>query len=234
MDNKPMTLSIELHDICILRNERRILGVQHGTISAAGITAIVGPNGAGKTTLLKLIHKLIEPDSGTISKSIHSLRSALVLHHTPMIKASVRCNMGLVRDCPNPPTELEIDAMLKRVQLAHLSKSPATKLSAGERQKLSIGRAALQKPNLYLLDEPTANLDPAASEHVEQMIREFAADSLGVIFTSHQLAQVERLADRVIFIKDGEWTEDQLTYSFFNDPRSDALKKFLSVELVNS
>jgi tungstate transport system ATP-binding protein len=228
-----MTTTIEIKEVSIVRNDRRILQVESGAISSSGITAIVGPNGAGKTTLLKLLHKLIEPSSGSLSDSWRNLRSALVLHHTPMIKASVRCNMGLVTDCPNPPLRDEIDKMLARVELAHLSSSPATKLSAGERQKLSIGRAALQKPHLYLLDEPTANLDPAATTHVERMIQEFAAESAGVIFTSHQLAQVERLANRVIFIKDGEWVEDQATSDFFNQPKTDALKEFLKVELVN-
>lgn len=230
---KTMTTPIDITEVSIVRNERRILFVKNGSVRTTGITAIVGPNGAGKTTLLKLLHNLIHPNSGSISESRKLLRSALVLHHTPMIKSSVRCNMGLVLDCPNPPTNKEIDEMLVRVELANLATSPATKLSAGERQKLSIGRAALQKPNLYLLDEPTANLDPSASAHVEKMIREFASESAGVIFTSHQLAQVERLADRVIFIKDGEWVEDQLVADFFSQPQTEALKEFLKVELVN-
>jgi tungstate transport system ATP-binding protein len=90
-----------------------------------------------------------------------------------MIKASARTNIALVRDADSKITEADVDRVMQRVGLTELANSPAHKLSAGERQKLCLGRALLQKPNLVLLDEPTANLDPKATKQVEDIIREF-------------------------------------------------------------
>ena len=88
---------IELRDITVKSNGRVILNIQHEIIPADRITACIGPNGAGKTTFLKLLDGLIKPDTGTVSYSFAN-KTALVLHHTPMIKASTRANISMVRD----------------------------------------------------------------------------------------------------------------------------------------
>ncbi|WP_231968536.1 ATP-binding cassette domain-containing protein [Polynucleobacter necessarius] len=106
--------------------------------------------------------------------------------------------MALVRDADSEITESDVDRVMQRIGLSGLANSPAHKLSAGERQRLCLGRALLQKPNLVLLDEPTANLDPKATEQVEDIIREFNQHQTDVIFSSHQLAQVQRLAQPML------------------------------------
>ena len=150
---------IELRDITVKSNGRVILNIQHAIIPADRITACIGPNGAGKTTFLKLLDGLIKPDTGTMSYSFAN-KTALVLHHTPMIKASTKTNLSMVRDADSTITDEAIEEVIEQVGLGKLASTPAHKLSAGERQKLCLGRAILQKPNLVLLDEPTANLDP--------------------------------------------------------------------------
>ncbi len=170
--NEQFEKFIELNDVIVRSNGRIILNIPHAIIPADRITACIGPNGAGKTTLLKILDGLIKPDSGSVSPSF-ATKTALVLHHTPMIKASARTNIALVRDADSKITEADVDRVMQRVGLTELANSPAHKLSAGERQKLCLGRALLQKPNLVLLDEPTANLDPKATEQVEDIIREF-------------------------------------------------------------
>ena len=124
-----------------------------------------------------------------------------------MIKASALTNMGMVRDVDPSIARSEIQKVIEEVGLGRLAASPAHKLSAGERQKLCLGRAILQKPNLVLLDEPTANLDPNTTEQVEELIRRFDQHGSDVIFSSHQLAQVQRLAQYIIFIDQGEIKE---------------------------
>lgn len=223
---------IELRDISVQSNGRTILRIPHATIPADRITACIGPNGAGKTTLLKLIDGLIKPDTGTIRFSFEN-KTALVLHHTPMIKASTRANISLIRDADSSITKEEIDNIIERVGLLDLANSPAHKLSAGERQKLCIGRAILQKPNLILLDEPTANLDPNATEQVERIIQVLDQHGSDVIFSSHQLAQVQRLAQHILFIDQGEIKEMGPVGPFFSDPQSLAAKRFLSQELFS-
>lgn len=223
---------INLHEIVIHRDNRKILSITT-QIPQRGITAIIGPNGSGKTTLLKLLHGLIDADSGSYMPGAKNLGSALVLHHTPLIKASVRTNLALVRDSQSGPsiTDEDIDKALASVGLAHLSNQSAIKLSAGERQRLSLARAKCQHPQIILLDEPTANLDPSTTEQVEVIIQEMADEGCGVIFTSHHLGQVQALADQVIFLNGGECLEACPTEDFFGRPQTEQARKFIAREL---
>ena len=129
---------IELKNMAVNSNGRTILNIPHAIIPADRITACIGPNGAGKTTLLKLLDGLIKPNTGTVSYFLVN-KTALVLHHMPMIKASTKTNISLVRDADSTITASEIDKVIERVGLKDLAASPAHKLSAGERQKLCLG-----------------------------------------------------------------------------------------------
>ena len=222
---------IELKDIVVKSNNRTILNIPHAIIPADRITACIGPNGAGKTTLMKLLDGLIKPDSGTVSYSFKT-KIALVLHHTPMIKASALANIKMIQDVDASITESDIKKVMEEVGLAKLGNSPAHKLSAGERQKLCLGRAILQKPNLVLLDEPTANLDPNTTEQVEDLIRRFHQEGSDIIFSSHQLAQVQRLAEYIIFVDRGEIKEKGPVGPFFDNPQTAAAKRYLHQELL--
>ncbi len=222
---------IELKDITVARNGRTILNIPHALIPADRITACIGPNGAGKTTLLKLLAGLIQPDTGTVQFSFAS-KTALVLHHNPMIKASARTNISLVKEVDATITDQAIDIALKQIGLSELAQNPAHKLSAGERQKLCLARAMLQKPNLLLLDEPTANLDPSSTDQVEEMIRKFNIEGADVLFSSHQLAQVQRLAQYILFIDQGEIKEKGPSGPFFSNPQTTSAKRYLHQELI--
>lgn len=224
---------IELIGIIVKSNGRTILNIPHAIVPADRITACIGPNGAGKTTFLKLLDGLIKPDSGTVTHSFKT-KTALVLHHTPMIKASTATNVGIVRDADTNVSNADVERVIEQVGLRALANSPAHKLSAGERQKLCLGRAILQKPNLVLLDEPTANLDPNTTEQVESLIRQFGQHGADVIFSSHQLAQVRRLADHIIFIDQGEIKEKGPVGPFFSNPQTTAAKRFLQQEMLNN
>ncbi|MBU3559303.1 energy-coupling factor ABC transporter ATP-binding protein [Polynucleobacter sp. Nonnen-W13] len=223
---------IEFKDVIVKSDGRIILDIPHAMIPADRICACIGPNGAGKTTLLKLIDGLIKPDSGTVNHSSGPIKSSLVLHHTPMIKASARTNMSMVKDSDPSISSIAIDTVMEQIGLSHLANSPAHKLSAGERQKLCLGRVILQKPNLILLDEPTANLDPNTTEQVEEIIRQFKCQGSDVIFTSHQLAQVQRIAEYIIFIDQGQIKEKGPVGPFFANPQTQAAKRYLHQELL--
>lgn len=229
VNTQPM---ITLHDISVCRDQRQILSIT-AQIPTTGITAVIGPNGSGKTTLLKLLHGLIEADKGSYAPGFQQLGSALVLHHTPLIKASVRSNLAMAKDSLSEVeiTESDIDTALTSVGLSHLKNQSAMKLSAGERQRLSLARAKLQQPRVILLDEPTANLDPSTTEQVEAIIKNLALNGCGVIFTSHHLGQVQSLSDQVVFLADSQCLEVSNTENFFKHPQSEQAKKFIAREL---
>ena len=149
-----------------------------------------------------------------------------------MIKASAKTNIAMVCDADGSIENADVDRVIEQVGLNELANSPAHKLSAGERQKVCLGRAILQKPNLVLLDEPTANLDPKTTEQVEELIRQFDRQGVDVIFSSHQLAQVQRLAEHIIFIDQGEIKERGPVGPFFNNPQTPAAKRYLQQELI--
>jgi tungstate transport system ATP-binding protein len=223
---------IEFKGVIVKSDGRIILDIPHAVIPADRICACIGPNGAGKTTFLKLIDGLIKPDLGTVTHSSGPIKSSLVLHHTPMIKASARTNIAMVKDSDTSINSIAIDLVMEQIGLSHLANSPAHKLSAGERQKLCLGRAILKKPNLILLDEPTANLDPNTTEQVEEIIRQLKSQGSDVIFTSHQLAQVQRIAEYIIFIDQGQIKEKGPVGPFFADPQTQAAKRYLHQELL--
>lgn len=216
----------------VFADGRSIFSANHIEIPMNGMIALVGPNGAGKTTLLRLIHGLIKPDAGSCVSPFDKHESALVLHYTPMLKASVREHLKLLRDTNIAVSDADIDQALARVGLSHLANNPAQKLSAGERQKLCFARARLQNPKLVMLDEPTANLDPNASDDVEAMMTQLAQESKVVIFASHNMAQVQRLANTVLFMQDGQILEIATPEQFFKNPQCKEATKFLAREFI--
>ena len=216
----------------VFADGRSIFSANHIEIPMNGMIALVGPNGAGKTTLLRLIHGLIKPDAGSCVSPFDKHESALVLHYTPMLKASVREHLTLLRDTNLTVSDSAVDQALASVSLGHLANNPAQKLSAGERQKLCFARARLQNPKLVMLDEPTANLDPNASDDVEAMMTQLAQESKVVIFASHNMAQVQRLANTVLFMQDGQILEIATPEQFFKNPQSKEATKFLAREFI--
>ena len=223
---------LSLHNVEVIRDGRIILQSGDLQVPLAGITALIGPNGAGKTTLLRLIHGLIEPSQGQCQRPFTSDESALVFHYTPMLKATVREHLSLLRDTHRTISDQAIDEALQSVGIAHLANNPAQRLSAGERQKLCFARARLQNPKLVLLDEPTANLDPNASDDVEQMIAELARDGKAVLFASNNMAQVKRLASNLIFMQEGKILEVALPDTFFKNPQTKEGSQFLTREFI--
>ena len=223
---------LSLRNVGVIRDGRTILQSDDLHIPLRGITALIGPNGAGKTTLLRLIHGLIEPSIGQCERPFAPNESALVFHYTPMLKATVREHLTLLRDTDRTIRDEAIDEALQSVGIAHLANNPAQRLSAGERQKLCFARARLQNPKLVLLDEPTANLDPNASDDVEQMIAQLAKDGKAVLFASHNMAQVKRLATHLIFMQDGKILEISSPGVFFKNPQTKEGSQFLAREFI--
>jgi len=203
----------------------------------AGVCALIGPNGAGKTVLLRTIHGLIAPDAGEVhfegrSRPAGDLAfdgQALVFQHSSMFRGSALDNLLVVPKLAGNARTRRAAAlsMLGRIGLRELAQAPALKLSGGERQRLAIARAWLMRPRLLLLDEPTASLDPSATEHVEQLIREVRSDGCRVLLTSHNLGQVSRLADEVVFLHRGQLLERAPVADFFANPRSREARQFL-------
>ncbi len=200
---------------------------------AAPRTLIIGPNGAGKSTLLRLIHGLLKPSGGTVQWR-QPLRQAMVFQRPVMLRTTVFKNVlyGLkLAGIKHGERERCAHDALERVGLAHLGARPARVLSGGEQQRVALARAWALDPEVLLLDEPTASLDPASSREVERIIGDFVAAGTRILMTTHNLGQARRLADEILYLDEGRVLEQALATDFFKQPRSASAAAFIREEL---
>ena len=211
------------------------------TLDPGTRTIILGPNGAGKSLVLRLSHGLLRPTSGAIrwegpgGGNRPALHQAMVFQRPMTLRRSVAANLDYVLSLRKVPRELrraKTAEALKRAGLFAMRSRPARVLSAGEQQKLALGRAWVMEPEVLFLDEPTASLDPAATREVEKMINAIHEAGTKIVMTTHDLGQARRLADDIIFMHQGRLIERAGAEEFFERPRTPHAEAFLNGELL--
>ena len=178
--------------------------------------ALVGSNGSGKSTLLRLVHGLIKPTGGMVQAHA-TLKQAMLFQRPYLMRTSCLNNAALglwLQGTPWRASKVVALEALAKVELAHLAHRGARTLSGGQQQRLALARAWCMQPEVLLLDEPTANLDPHAKREVEALMADMR-DDMTLIFASHNLGQVKRLATRVIYLEQGRVLADLPTADFF-------------------
>jgi len=190
------------------------------TIQPGERVALVGANGCGKSTLLRVLHGLVPPSQGQLT-SPPLLAQAMLFQKPYLMRLSVQANVALglwLRGTPWAQAKAQALQALARVGLAALAPRAARTLSGGQQQRLAMARAWALAPQVLLLDEPTASLDPHAKREVEALMHEFAQQpgAVTLIFASHNLGQVKRLASRVIYLEQGRLLADLPVHDFFN------------------
>lgn len=208
-----------------------------------GVSVVVGPNGAGKSLLLRIAHGLLRPTRGTVrwlgpagnQPRVLNARQAMVFQRPIMLRRSARANVryalrahGLSRS----ERARRAEEAMARFGLEHLGERSARVLSGGEQQRLALARAWALRPEVLFMDEPTSALDPAAVLAVEKAIRAFVAEGTRVILTTHDLGQVRRLADEVIFLAGGRVRECAPADRFLEAPGTPEGAAFLRGDLV--
>lgn len=200
-------------------------------IHAGERVALVGANGSGKSTLLRLLHGLIEPSSGQLSTAA-GVRQAMLFQRPFVLRLSAQNNVALglyLAGTPWRTARQQALAALASVGLVELAARNARTLSGGQQQRLALARAWALSPQILLLDEPTASLDPDAKREVEALIHDFAHPStatgaaMTLVFSSHNLGQVKRLASRVIELDRGRVVHDLPVAEFFHPNRKENL-----------
>ncbi len=203
------------------------------SVSAGERIAIIGANGSGKSSLLRLLGGVLAPSAGARSQA-GALRSAFVFQRPWMLRASARANAALalwLGGAPWATASARAQQALAHVGLAAQAQQAAPTLSGGQQQRLALARAWSTQPQLLLLDEPSASLDPAGKKAVETLMAAFAQGGCALVFSSHNLGQVKRLASRVWFIHHGQLLVDLPVQAFFNGPLPPAAADFLHGEL---
>lgn len=211
-------------------------------IQAGESVALVGSNGSGKSTLLRLLHGLVKPSSGR-TQVLAAATQAMLFQRPFMLRTSAQNNVALalwLRGVRWHEARAQALLAVARVELTEQAQHPARTLSGGQQQRLALARAWALQPDVLLLDEPTASLDPHAKREVEQLIAEFSVGHDGkpvtVIFSSHNLGQVKRLASRVVYLEQGRVLVDLPVQEFFDAGRlraaSEAAHLFVKGELA--
>ncbi len=227
---------VELRGATVVLGGRAVLDRIDLQVHAGERISLVGANGAGKTTLLRALHGLVSLAAGarTTATGDGVPRIAMVFQRPFMLRDSLLANIELgLRLQGRPVTERREIAMhaLEQVGLAAQAQRPGRALSGGQQQRAALARAWALKPQLLLLDEPTASLDPSAKREVEDLIAGFAAQGITVVMSSHNLGQVKRLSQRVLYLEAGRVLADVSTDHFFHGTLPTEAALFLKGEL---
>ena len=232
-------LPLELDVVSFAAGGTAIIKGVTARIEAGPRTVILGPNGAGKSVLMRLCHGLLMPTGGRIvwhgaRNGDVRRRQAMVFQRPVMLRRSALANvMYGLKLAGKSRRECELRAMdvLEVVGLAQHAARPARVLSGGEQQRLALARAWALGPDVLFLDEPTANLDPASTHDIENIINAIRASGTKIIMTTHNLGQARRLGDEILFISNGRLMEHTPIDRFFKEPSSTEAAAFIKGEL---
>lgn len=198
---------IEFHHVYKQFRDRKIIKDMNFTIKENEILALLGKNGAGKTTAIRLLLGIINPDKGQISSEMPDFNKKVgaQLQTTPFFEAlNIVDNLKLFATFYAVSlSEDEIEKLLKEHNLYEARKTKAAKLSLGQQKRLAIIITTIHQPDLVILDEPSAGLDPSGQREVQQMIQRLKQDGKTVLFASHDMTEIKNIADRVMFLHEG-------------------------------
>jgi len=234
-------LPLRLENVCFSAGGKLLIDHISLQFEHGSCTAVLGPNGAGKSLLLRLCHGLLKPTAGRIrwqaaQSRILRRRQAMVFQRPVLLRRSVAANVNFALAAHgvsrNKRPSLVLRA-LEQVGLAHLARRPARVLSGGEQQRLALARAWALQPQVLFLDEPTANLDPAATRLIENIVAAIRQSGVKIILTTHDLGQARRHAGEVIFLHHGLLLEHTPATRFFTRPQSAEAQAFLAGELLD-
>ena len=197
-------------------------------VRASEILAVIGPNGAGKSTTLDLLLGLRLPDEGSVAywRAEPYREIGVQLQSTPFFPGLTALeNLRLFAAFYGARAkEGELLALLARCGLGDVARTDAAKLSGGQQKRLAIAMTLTHRPRLVFLDEPTAALDPEARRDVRGLIRALADEGTSVVFTSHEMEEVHKLADRVVMIAGGRIAAEGAPESLLREHGADSLE----------
>ncbi|WP_168916002.1 amino acid ABC transporter ATP-binding protein [Microcella flavibacter] len=215
------------------------------SVAKGEVVVVIGPSGSGKSTLCRAINRLETIDSGEIridgtklpaeGNELAALRADvgmvfqsfnLFAHKT--VLENVTLGPMKVRGVSKADATKRAMELLDRVGVGNQAQKMPAQLSGGQQQRVAIARALAMDPKLILLDEPTSALDPEMINEVLDVMVQLAKDGMTMIVVTHEMGFARKAADRVLFMADGRIVEDATPAEFFDNPKSDRAKDFLS------
>lgn len=215
------------------------------TIKKGEVVVIVGPSGSGKSTFLRSLNLLEEPTSGVIrfegrditdkhsNVNLYRQKIGMVFQHFNLFPhKTILENMTLapIKLLKKPKGEAEQEAMslLERVGLAEKANAYPSQLSGGQKQRIAIVRSLCMHPDVMLFDEPTSALDPEMVGEVLNVMADLAREGMTMVIVTHEMGFAREVGTRVMFVDEGEIKEENTPQEFFEHPKNERLKEFLS------
>ena len=220
---------IEMHHVDKHFGQLHVLKDINLTVDKGEVVVLIGPSGSGKSTLCRTINRLETIDSGEI------LFQGVKLPEEGKELAALRAEIGNVTMGPievlrKPKKEAEEEAMelLRRVGVAEQAAKVPAQLSGGQQQRVAIARSLAMHPKAMLFDEPTSALDPEMINEVLDVMVELAKQGMTMVVVTHEMNFARRVANRVVFMADGQIVEQNTPDEFFDHPRSYRARDFLN------
>jgi tungstate transport system ATP-binding protein len=227
---------------------KTVLNIEHLKLENGKINAVIGPSGAGKSTLLQLLNGVEIPTEGVITFHGEEIKKgmkisvatrrkmSMVFQKPTLFNSTVFENVAYPLKIRNEPKDMinrRVSEILYLVGLHDKSKQRALTLSGGEAQRIALARAIVTSPKALLLDEPTANLDPANVELIEKLIEHArTANGSTVIIVTHNMFQAKRLGENIIFMLNGRVVETGPADKLFTNPENEKTLAFINGEMV--
>ena len=237
---KPVAMSLE--DIEVRHADKTILRVPHLSVEKGEVLTLIGPNGAGKSTLLQVLGLLQTPSRGNVyfggervtgSSDLVALRRrlALIFQEPLLFRGTVLENVTLglrLRKIPQKEIRERAELWLAKLNIAHLAKRSVVKLSVGEAQRVNLARSMVLNPEVFLLDEPFASLDPPAHDSmVEELQNILGETKTTVIFATHNRTEAQIFGDRLAVMVDGQIVQIASPGRVFSHPANRDVANFL-------
>ena len=215
------------------------LSIAHLSLDRKAPTMILGPNGSGKSVFLRLLHRLVQPDQGSIrfpEAYRDMLMQSMVFQRPVLLRRTALANVIfplVARGMAKTDAKQLAKKWMEHAELEKHLFTPARRLSGGEQQRLALARALAVSPKLLLLDEPCAHLDPNATVKVEHMINSAVEADIKVIMVTHDAAQASRLGEEFILMHRGEVLAQHRKDQFFAQTSNENLARFLAGETLS-
>lgn len=235
---------IELKNINKYYGDHHVLKNISLTVNRGEVVVIVGPSGSGKSTLCRTINRLEAIDSGEIrienkllpeeGKALAALRAKVgmvfqsfnLFAHKNILDNIILGPVEVLHR-PKAAARQEAMALLKRVGVASQAQKMPANLSGGQQQRVAIARALAMHPTAMLFDEPTSALDPEMIQEVLAVMTSLASEGMTMLIVTHEMNFARRVADRIVFMDDGQILEDTPPEEFFQSPQTERAKSFL-------
>ena len=236
---------IEVKNLSKKFHDKQVLKDISLNINRGDVVCLIGPSGSGKSTFLRCLNRLEEASSGEIlfegtdickqdvNIDLHRRKMGMVFQqfnlfpHMTVLQNLTIAPMKL-QDVDREEAEAYAMSLLEKVGLADRADEFPAKLSGGQQQRVAIVRALCMKPDVMLFDEPPSALDPEMVGEVLSVMKDLAEQKMTMVVVTHEMGFAREVANRVVFLDEGEFVEENAPSEFFTNPRSDRLKLFLS------